>query len=128
MRTESSDLGSRNGTVVINGVDRSKTVVAPPKGKKGQSKGAVQDVDAQDADGEAELASDGASESEIERSEDSKPERGDGSKTEESIVEVEPDDRIDAELVVSDAIEIHPGDELILAGDTVFALVAGLPE
>ena len=122
------DLGSRNGTVVISGVDRGKTVVAPPKGKKGQSKGAVQDVDAQDADGEAELASDGASENEIERSEDSKPERGDGSKTEESIVEVEPDDRIDAELVVSDAIEIHPGDELILAGDTVFALVAGLPE
>lgn len=122
------DLGSRNGTVVVSGVDRSKIVVAPPKGKKGQSKGAVQDVDAQDADGEAELASDGASENEIERSEDSKPERGDGSKTEESIVEVEPDDRIDAELVVSDAIEIHPGDELILAGDTVFALVAGLPE
>lgn len=122
------DLGSRNGTVVISGVDRSKTVVAPPKGEKGSSKGAAQDVDVHDVGGEAELVSDDASESGNGRDGDSKPERGDGPKTEEAIVEVEPVDRIDAELVVSDAIEIHPGDELILAGDTVFALVAGLPE
>lgn len=122
------DLGSRNGTVVISGVDRSKTVVAPPKGEKGSSKGAAQDVDVHDADGEAELVSDGVPENETERDGANKPERGDGPKTEEAIVGVEPVDRIDAELVVSDAVEIHPGDELILAGDTVFALVAGLPE
>lgn len=113
------DLGSRNGTVVVSGVDRGKIVVAPPKDEK------------------AELAAEAEVEAELDVVAEGEPEPKDAAgvereaievKSGEAIEPVEPDEHIDAELAVSEAVEIHPGDELILAGDTVFALVAGLPE
>lgn len=113
------DLGSRNGTVVVSGVDRSKIVVAPPKDEK------------------AELAAEAEVEAELDVVAEGEPEPKDAAGVERDIIGVEsseaiepvgPDEHIDAELAVSEAVEIHPGDELILAGDTVFALVAGLPE
>lgn len=113
------DLGSRNGTVVASGVDRSKIVVAPPKDEK------------------AELAAEAEVEAELDVVAEGEPELKDAAGVEREAIEVEsgeaiepvgPDEHIDAELAVSEAVEIHPGDELILAGDTVFALVAGLPE
>lgn len=113
------DLGSRNGTVVVSGVDRSKIVVAPPKDEK------------------AELAAEAEVEAELDVVAEGEPEPKDAAGVEREAIEVEsgeaiepvgPDEHIDEELAVSEAVEIHPGDELILAGDTVFALVAGLPE
>lgn len=113
------DLGSRNGTVVVSGVDRGKIVVAPPKDEK------------------AELAAEAEVEAELDVVAEGEPEPKDAAGVEREVIEVEsgeaiepvgPDEHIDAELAVSEAVEIHPGDELILAGDTVFALVAGLPE
>lgn len=113
------DLGSRNGTVVVSGVDRGKIVVAPPKDEK------------------AELAAEAEVEAELDVVVEGEPELKDAAGVEREVIEVEsgeaiepvgPDEHIDAELAVSEAVEIHPGDELILAGDTVFALVAGLPE
>lgn len=113
------DLGSRNGTVVVSGVDRGKIVVAPPKDEK------------------AELAAEAEVEAELDVVAEGEPELKDAAGVEREVIEVEsgeaiehvgPDGHIDAELAVSEAVEIHPGDELILAGDTVFALVAGLPE
>lgn len=113
------DLGSRNGTVVVSGVDRGKIVVAPPKDEK------------------AELAAEAEVEAELDVVAEGEPEPKDAAGVEREVIEVEsgeaiepvgPDGHIDAELAVSEAVEIHPGDELILAGDTVFALVAGLPE
>lgn len=113
------DLGSRNGTVVVSGVDRGKIVVAPPKDEK------------------AELAAEAEVEAELDVVAEGEPELKDAAGVEREVIEVEsgeaiepvgPDEHIDAELAVSEAVEIHPGDELILAGDTVFALVAGLPE
>lgn len=102
------DLGSRNGTVVVSGVDRSKIVVAPPKG---EAEAAIAEAEPVAANVKAKAGVAGI-----------------GSEPEVAVVEAKPADHIDAELTVSDAVEIHPGDELILAGDTVFALVAGLPE
>lgn len=113
------DLESRNGTVVVSGVDRGKIVVAPPKDEK------------------AELAAEAEVEAELDVVAEGEPELKDAAGVEREVIEVEsgeaiepvgPDGHIDAELAVSEAVEIHPGDELILAGDTVFALVAGLPE
>lgn len=113
------DLGSRNGTVVVSGVDRGKIVVAPPKDEK------------------AELAAEAEVEAELDVVAEGESEPKDAAGVEREVIEVEsgeaiepvgPDEHIDAELAVSEAVEIHPGDELILAGDTVFALVAGLPE
>lgn len=113
------DLGSRNGTVVVSGVDRGKIVVAPPKDEK------------------AELAAEAEVEAELDVVAEGEPEPKDAAGVEREAIEVEsgeaiepvePVEHVDAELTVSEAVEIHPGDELILAGDTVFALVAGLPE
>ena len=133
------DLGSRNGTVVVSGVDRGKIVVAPPKDEAGAtvadsiSASAKTSGDAvgpqfkgdegtcMKCDEGADVAPDAEGATGAERNII-------GVESSEAIEPIEPDEHIDAELAVSEAVEIHPGDELILAGDTVFALVAGLPE
>lgn len=102
------DLGSRNGTVVISGVSRERIVVTPPRDeRKTRGDAGAADVATEEAPAAAPSAADCA--------EDSTVGGADG-------------DSVDAQLTVSDAVEIHPGDELVLGGDTAFALVAGLRE
>ena len=84
-------LGSRNGTVLVSGVDRHVEVVEPPADERDAEsarEGGVSDaLDGNEAVDEA-----------VEASEEPSP------------------------------VEIHPGDELVLAGSTTFALIAGYPE
>lgn len=72
-------LGSRNGTVLVSGADRSRTVVEAPYGQRSSS-------------------------------------------TEDYATAA------DAHQTTSQPVELHPGDDLILATDTVFSVIEGMPE